>query len=166
MTLWASVWLPQDSGGSEVPSPQRPGHSQPIRPLTEAVRPGADDKRHTNPALWIVNVKMINSPCSIALSVLSLPPAAQLCGDQHVVDSLLGQQLLVRPLLDHYPPLQDGDAVCILDGGQTVRHDNARPALAGLVQRLLHHLKRGQSDHSENQGASHSGRTSRLCLWS
>lgn len=65
---------------------------------------------------------------------------AHLFGDQHVVDSLLGQQLLVRALLHHHAALEDGDAVGVLDGGQTVRHDDARPAFTGLVQSLLHHL--------------------------
>lgn len=61
--------------------------------------------------------------------------------DKHVVDSLLCQQLLVRPLLDNNSSLEYSDAVCVLDGGQTVGYDDARPALAGLVQSLLHHLQ-------------------------
>lgn len=51
-----------------------------------------------------------------------------------------GHQLLVRPLFHHHPSLEDGDAVCVLDGGQAVGYDDTRPALSGLVQRLLHHL--------------------------
>lgn len=69
---------------------------------------------------------------------------AHLFGDQHVVDSLLGQQLLMRTLFDHHASLEDGDAVGVLDGGQAVGHNNTRPALAGLVQRVLHHLERAE----------------------
>lgn len=66
---------------------------------------------------------------------------AHLFVDQHVVDSLLGQQLLMRPQFHHHASIEDGDAVCILDGGQTMSHDDTRPALTGLVQRLLYHLE-------------------------
>ena len=69
---------------------------------------------------------------------------AHLCGDQHVVDSLLGQQLLMCPLFNHHSSLEDSDAVCVLDGGQTVGHNDTRPALTGLVQRLLNHLERAE----------------------
>lgn len=69
---------------------------------------------------------------------------AHLCGDQCVVNSLLGQQLLMRPLFHHDSLLQHSDAVCVLDCGQTVGHHDARPAPPGLVQRLLHHLQRQQ----------------------
>lgn len=48
----------------------------------------------------------------------------------------------MRPLLHHDSSLEYSNAVCVLDGGQTVGHDDARPALAGLVQSLLHHLQR------------------------
>ena len=92
------------------------------------------------------NAKIDNNLCSFAPYVLSLsflfPPVSHLCGDQHVVDSLLGQQLLMCPLFHHHSSLEDDDAVCVLDGGQTVGHNDTRPALAGLVQRLLHHLGR------------------------
>lgn len=67
---------------------------------------------------------------------------AHLCSDQHVIDSLLGQQLLVRPLFHHHSALKDYDAVGVLDGGQTMGHNDARPAFPGLVQRILHHLQR------------------------
>lgn len=62
--------------------------------------------------------------------------------DKHVVDPLLCQQLLMCPLLHHDSSLEYSNAVCVLDGGQTVGHDDARPALAGLVQSFLHHLQR------------------------
>lgn len=77
-------------------------------------------------------------------SVFLFAPVAHLFGDQHVVDSLLREQLLMRPLFDHHSSLEDSDAVCVLDGGQAVGHDDARPALAGMVQRLLHHLERAE----------------------
>lgn len=67
---------------------------------------------------------------------------AELCGDQHVVDSLLCQQLLMRPLLHHHSPLEYSYAVCIADGGQTVGHDDACPAFTGLVQSVLYNLQR------------------------
>lgn len=79
----------------------------------------------------------VAAPC-----VLSFAVVAHLFGDQHVVDSLLCQQLLVLPLFDHNSSLEDSDAVGVLDGGQTVGHNDACPALPGLVQRLLHHLQR------------------------
>lgn len=69
---------------------------------------------------------------------------AHLFVDQHVVDSLLGQQLLMCPQFDHPSFTENSDAVSILDGGQTVSHDDTRPALTGLVQRLLHHLERAE----------------------
>lgn len=84
---------------------------------------------------------MENNRCSIALCVL-FPLVAHLFVDQHVVDSLLGQQLLMCPQFDHHSSAENSDAVCILDGGQTVSHNDTRPALTGLVQRLLHHLEK------------------------
>lgn len=46
----------------------------------------------------------------------------------------------MRSLLHHHASLEDGDPVGVPDGGEAVRHNDARPALAGLVQGVLHHL--------------------------
>lgn len=77
----------------------------------------------------------------LCLDVLLLVPVPKLCSDQHVVNSLLGQQLLMCPLFHHHSSLKDHDTVCVLDGGQTVGHNDTCPALTGLVQRILHHLQ-------------------------
>lgn len=75
---------------------------------------------------------------------LLLPPMAHLGGDQQVVRALLGQQLLMCPLFHHHSSLEDQDAVCGLDRGQTVGHNDTRPAPPGLVQRVLHYLERSK----------------------
>lgn len=93
-----------------------------------------------NPAIW--KYKGQNNQWSIAPRVLSFPPVTHLCGDQHMIDAFLGQKLLMCPLFYHHSCLEDSDAVCALDGGQTVSHNDTRPALPCLVQRLLHHLER------------------------
>lgn len=86
-----------------------------------------------------------SNPCPLCpLPVLLFVSIAHLFGDQHLVDSLLGHQLLMCPLFDHHSSLEDSDAVSVLDGGQTVGYDYTRPAHSGLVQRLLHHLEKAE----------------------
>ena len=61
-------------------------------------------------------------------------------GNQLVVGSLQGHELVVRPLLDHVAPGHDGDDVRVLDGGEAMCDDDAGPTFSGFVQRLLHCL--------------------------
>ena len=60
---------------------------------------------------------------------------------QRKVGSLLSQQFAVRALLLHDPTSDDGDAVRVLDGRQSVRDHDARAALLRPIQRLLNDLK-------------------------
>lgn len=61
-------------------------------------------------------------------------------GDQLVVRSIQVHELVVRALLDHDAPRHHGDDVGVLYGGEAVSDDDARPALPGFVQRVLHRL--------------------------
>ena len=60
---------------------------------------------------------------------------------QRKVCSLLSQQFAVRSLLLHDSTSDDGDAVRVLDGRQSVRDHDARAALLRAIQRLLNDLK-------------------------
>lgn len=49
-------------------------------------------------------------------------------------------------LLHHHPVLDHRYTVCILDGGQPVGYNDARTALARLVQSILNNLHTGQTE--------------------
>lgn len=62
------------------------------------------------------------------------------CGNQLVVGSLQGHELVVRSFLDHKAPGHDGDNVRVLNGRQAMGDNDAGPAFSGFVQGLLHRL--------------------------
>lgn len=61
-------------------------------------------------------------------------------GNQLVVGSFQGHELVVRSLLDHDAPGHDGDDVRVLDGGESMGDDDAGAAFSGFVQGFLHGL--------------------------
>lgn len=62
------------------------------------------------------------------------------CGDQLVIGSLQGHELVMRSFLNHKAPGHDSDNVRVLNGGQAMGDNDAGPALSGFVQRFLHGL--------------------------
>lgn len=69
-------------------------------------------------------------------------------GHQLVVGPLQSHEVVVGSLLDYVAPRHDGDDVRVLNGGQAMGDDDARPALSGSVQGVLHGLSgRHQSRH-------------------
>lgn len=70
-------------------------------------------------------------------------------GNQLVIGSLQGHELLVRSLLNHEASGHDGDDVRVLDGGQAVGDDDAGPALSGFVQGFLDGLPQTQKQTRE-----------------
>ncbi len=61
-------------------------------------------------------------------------------GNQLVVGSLQGHELVVRSFLDHKASGHDGDNVRVLNGGQAMGDNDACPSLSGFVQGFLHCL--------------------------
>ena len=67
-------------------------------------------------------------------------PAHDLKAVELVVHSLLLEQFGVGSLLDDLSAAYHGNGVRVVDGGETVSDDNARPSLPCLVQGLLDYL--------------------------
>ena len=62
--------------------------------------------------------------------------------DKLEVSALLRHELSVPALLVDGALLDDGDRVCVLDGGQAVRNHDGGPPHHDAVQRVLHNLLR------------------------
>ena len=87
-------------------------------------------------------MELLNVSNSWFFTDLTFLPAGcyRLKSVQVVVDSLLGEELRVGPLLRHLASLDHNNAVSTVDSGETVSNDNGGPSLPGLVQCLLNHL--------------------------
>ena len=66
---------------------------------------------------------------------------ATLSAPKFCVDSCEGEELSVSAGLGDLPLRDDEDLVGVLDRAQPVRYRDGGPALLGLVECLLHHLK-------------------------
>lgn len=73
------------------------------------------------------------------------------CGNQLVVGSLQGHELVVRSFLNQKAPGHDSDNVRLLNGRQAMGDNDAGPALSGFVQGLLHSLSRAWKHTREAQ---------------